>query len=184
MQSASLMSNYDISRGDFYRRQDQRVARGPGDAPPKMARSTRLMRNYDTPKVIARVPEMKSRPRIIITGMVGLFPVGGVAWGLPAIRHRLRPARLRDLLPRRHLELAVHPIEKTFTFDGRYSAQFLAEFFQRYAPKLRERWHYFHLHETSYGMSRAAFEGIAHRPTCFSMSAGHRCFPRSSHPAA
>jgi hypothetical protein len=23
---------------------------------------------------------MKSRPRIIITGMVGLFPAGGVAW--------------------------------------------------------------------------------------------------------
>jgi len=47
------------------------------------------------------------------------------------------------------------------TDDARYSAGFLNNFFQRYAPDLAEHWHYLHLHDASYGMSRRAFHAVA-----------------------
>jgi hypothetical protein len=37
----------------------------------------------------------------------------------------------------------------------------LKDFFQRYAPDLAEHWHYLHLHDASYGMSRRAFNAVA-----------------------
>ena len=125
---------------------------------------------------------MKSRPRIIITGMVGLFPVGGVAWDY--LQYAIGFARLGCEIYYHEdtWSWPYHPIEKTFTSDGRYSAQFLADFFQRYAPKLRERWHYFHLHETSYGMSRAAFEGIARTADLFLNVSGASMFPEQLAP--
>jgi hypothetical protein len=47
------------------------------------------------------------------------------------------------------------------TDDARYSAGFLINFFQRYAPDLAEHWHYLHLHDASCGMSRRAFNAVA-----------------------
>jgi hypothetical protein len=87
--------------------------------------------------------------------------------GLSAIRDRLRSAGCDVFYYEDTWSWSYHPIQKTLTSDGRYSAQFLADFFQRYAPNLRERWHYFHLHETSYGMSRVAFEEIARTADLF-----------------
>ena len=119
--------------------------------------------------------------RIIVAGMVGLFPVGGVAWDY--LQYVIGFARLGCEIYY-HEDTRIwpyHPIEKTFTSDGRYSAQFLADFFQRYAPKLRERWHYFH-HETSYGMSRAAFEEIAHTADLFVNVSGASMFPEKLAP--
>jgi hypothetical protein len=99
--------------------------------------------------------------------MVGLFPVGGVAWDY--LQYVIGFAQLgyEVFYYEDTWSWPYHPIQKTLTSDGRYSAQFLADFFQRYAPHLRERWHYFHLHETSYGMSRIAFEEIARTADLF-----------------
>ena len=110
---------------------------------------------------------MKSRPRIIVTGMVGLFPVGGVAWDY--LQYVIGFAQLgyEVFYYEDTWSWPYHPIQKTLTSDGRYSAKFLADFFQRYAPHLCGRWHYFHLHETSYGMSRIAFEEIARTADLF-----------------
>lgn len=125
---------------------------------------------------------MKSRPRIIITGMVGLIPIGGVAWDY--LQYVIGFDRLGCEIYYHEdtKSWPYHPIEKTFTSNGRYSAQFLADFFERYAPKLRERWHYFHLRETSYGMSRAAFERVARTADLFLNVSGASMFPEQFAP--
>ena len=47
---------------------------------------------------------------------------------------------------------------------------------------MRERWHYLHLHETSYGMSRAAFEEIARTADLFLNVSGASMFPEQLAP--
>ena len=60
-----------------------------------------------------------------------------------------------------------HPRENRMTDDPSYSAGFLKDFFQRYAPDLAEHWHYLHLHDSSYGMSRRAFNAVARTADLF-----------------
>src|SRR5947209_3062175 len=102
-----------------------------------------------------------TRPRIIVSGMVGLFPIGGVAWDY--LQYVIGFARMGcDVYYHEDTwGWPYHPLEKTATADASYSARFLADFFECYAPELRERWHYLHLHETSYGMRRETFEEVA-----------------------
>jgi len=99
--------------------------------------------------------------RIIVTGLAGLYPVGGVAWdylqyvqGLARLGHDVYYHEDTWSWP-------YHPIEKQHTNDGSYSAKFIRDYFERYSPELSNRWHYLHLHETSYGMSRSKFDEIA-----------------------
>src|SRR2546430_12229302 len=105
--------------------------------------------------------------RIIVTGMVGLYPVGGVAWDY--LQYPIGFARLgHDVYYYEDTwSWPYHPVEKTYTSNGTFSAQYLHDFFARYAPELRERWHYFHLHETGFGMSRAHFEEVARTADIF-----------------
>ena len=63
------------------------------------------------------------------------------------------------------------------TADGSYSAQFLADFFARYAPELSSHWHYLHLHETSFGMDQAAFDEVARTADIFLNISGAGMFP-------
>jgi hypothetical protein len=104
---------------------------------------------------------MKSKLRIIVTGLVGLYPVGGVAWdylqyvvGLSRLGHDVYYFEDTWSWP-------YHPIEKQHTDDGNYSAQYIGDFFNLYAPELKNRWLYFHLHETHFGMSKSAFDEVA-----------------------
>jgi hypothetical protein len=60
-----------------------------------------------------------------------------------------------------------HPVERRNTEEGDYSAAFIQAFFEQYAPELSDRWHYWHLRETSYGMTRAAFEDVARTADVF-----------------
>ena len=110
---------------------------------------------------------MNSTLRIIVTGLVGLYPVGGVAWdylqymiGLANLGHDVYYYEDTWSWP-------YHPIEKQYTDNGTYSAQYIANFFNCYAPELKERWYYFHLHETSFGMTRAAFDQVAKTANLF-----------------
>jgi len=105
--------------------------------------------------------------RIVVTGMVGLYPVGGVAWdylqyviGLSRLGHDVYYHEDTWSWP-------YHPLKRTFTSDGSYSASYIGEFFKRYAPELDGRWHYLHLHETSYGMDRRAFDEVARSADLF-----------------
>jgi hypothetical protein len=97
--------------------------------------------------------------RIIVAGMVAQYPVGGIAWdylqyviGLAYLGHDVSYHEDAWCWP-------YHPRENRMTDDPSYSAGFLKDFFQRYAPDLAEHWHYLYLHDASYGMSRHAFNG-------------------------
>ncbi len=110
---------------------------------------------------------MTSSLRIIVTGLVGLYPVGGVAWDY--LQYVIGLARLgHDVYYHEDTwSWPYHPVECQATADGSYSARFLADFFQRYAPDLSSHWHYLHLHETSYGMDRSAFDEVARTADVF-----------------
>ncbi len=99
--------------------------------------------------------------RIIVTGLVALYPVGGVAWdyfsyiiGLAKLGHDVYYHEDTWCWP-------YHPLQKQYVSEGNYSAQYIKYFFQLYAPELNDHWHYFHLHETSFGMSKSAFDEVA-----------------------
>jgi hypothetical protein len=110
---------------------------------------------------------MTSSLRIIVAGLVGRYPIGGVAWdylqyviGLTRLGHDVYYYEDTWSWP-------YHPLEDTYTSDGDYSARCIGEFFAHYAPKLGERWLYLHLHETSFGMDRAAFDEVARTSDLF-----------------
>lgn len=120
---------------------------------------------------------MRERLRIIVSGLVGLHPVGGVAWDY--LQYVLGLARLgHDVYYHEDTwSWPYHPIECRQTDDGRYSAEYIASFFGNYAPQLSGRWHYLHLHETSYGMSRKAFDRIAASADLFLNVSGASLLP-------
>jgi hypothetical protein len=120
---------------------------------------------------------MSSRIRIIVTGLVGLYPLGGVAWdyfqyviGLARLGHEVYYHEDTWRWP-------YHPVENRFTSEGDYSAKFIADFFRKYAPDLLENWHYLHLHEKSFGMNRSAFDEIAKTADLFINVSGDCFFP-------
>src|SRR3989337_2599439 len=108
-----------------------------------------------------------SRLRIIVTGLVGLYPLGGVAWdyfqyviGLARLGHEVYYHEDTWSWP-------YHPLERQHSSSGDYSANYIGEFFRQYAPDLERHWHYLHLHQTSCGMDRAAFDEVARTSDLF-----------------
>jgi len=105
--------------------------------------------------------------RIVVAGMVGAYPVGGVAWDY--LQYVIGLARLgHDVFYHEDTWIwPYHPLENTRSADGGYSADFIGRFFERYAPEARHRWHYRHLHDESYGMPAAAFDQVARSADLF-----------------
>ncbi len=122
---------------------------------------------------------MAPSPRIIITGLVGLYPVGGVAWDY--LQYVVGFHRLGyDVYYHEDTwSWPYHPVDKRNTADGRYSASFIKTFFDTYAPDLSDRWHYLHLHETSYGMARAEFDEVARTADLFLNVSGACIIPEN-----
>jgi len=125
---------------------------------------------------------MKQRLRIIVTGLVGLYPIGGVAWdylqyviGLARLGHDVCYYEDSWCWP-------YHPLKKTTVPEGTYSAEFISNFFQRYAPDLKERWQYFHLHEERFGMDQGAFNDIAKTADLFLNVSGACTIPDNLSP--
>lgn len=120
---------------------------------------------------------MTSSLRIIVTGLVGLYPVGGVAWdylqyavGLWRLGHDVYYHEDTWSWP-------YSPPEKTYTSEAYYSAKYIGDFFRLYAPDLSGRWHYLHLHETSFGMTRAKFDEVARTADVFLNVSGASMLP-------
>jgi len=120
---------------------------------------------------------MAQRLRIIVTGLVGQFPLGGVTWdylqyvvGLAQLGHDVYYHEDTWSWP-------YHPLQNRATDDGTYSAQVIADFFQRYAPALIDRWHYFHLHTKSFGMTRESFSQVAKTADLFLNVSGACAIP-------
>lgn len=121
----------------------------------------------------------ESKLRIIVTGLAGLYPVGGVAWdylqyavGLFEMGHDVYYCEDTWSWP-------YHPLEKTFTKDPGYSVKYIGDFFEKYAPGLRNRWHYRHLHDAGYGMGREEFEAAAAAADLFLNVSGACMVPES-----
>lgn len=122
------------------------------------------------------------RLRIIVTGLAGLYPVGGVAWDY--LQYVIGFARLNHDIYYHEDSWSwpYHPVMKTYTREGDYSAGYIDAFFKRYAPDLRDRWHYFHLHEESFGMSGAAFDEVAQTADLFINVSGACMIPENLSP--
>ena len=99
--------------------------------------------------------------RIIVGGMVGQFPLGGVAWdyfhyvlALHELGHDVFYHEDTNTWP-------YNPSIREPSSDGVYNAEFIRSFFARYAPELADRWHYRLLQDKCFGMSKEAFEAVA-----------------------
>lgn len=147
---------------------------------PDMTRALRAVSETRSPgQGVEKRGMGKTKLRIIVTGLVGLYPVGGVAWdylqypmGLLKMGHDVYYHEDTWSWP-------YHPLERTYTRDPSYSVNYLADFFKNYAPGLAERWHYSHLHETSYGISTERFNEIASSADLFLNVSGACMIPES-----
>jgi hypothetical protein len=104
-------------------------------------------------------------------------PVGGVAWDY--LQYVVGLARLgHDVFYHEDtFKWPYHPVEGGRIEDGNYSANFINDFFQRYAPELCDRWHYLHLREHSFGMTRQKMNEIARTADCFLNVSGSASIP-------
>jgi hypothetical protein len=123
------------------------------------------------------------RLRIIVAGMVAQYPVGGVAWDY--LQYPIGLARLgHDVVYHEDTWCWPYdPLERTMTDEASYSAAYLDDFFARYAPELSDRWHYLHLHDVSYGMSRRTFDDFARSADLFINVSGGSFFPEALSPS-
>ena len=118
-----------------------------------------------------------SKPRIIVTGYVGCVPVGGVAWDY--LQYAVGLARLGyDIYYHEDtLKWPYHPVKHTRIDNGDYSARYINNFFKQFSPQLCERWHYLHLQEESFGMSKSKFKEVAHTADLFLNISGSAAIP-------
>ncbi|WP_447969653.1 glycosyltransferase [Nitrospira sp. M1] len=110
---------------------------------------------------------MNQKLRIIVTGLIGLYPIGGVAWdylqyviGLARLGHDVYYYEDSSCWP-------YHPLKKTNVPEGIYSTKFIHQLFQHYAPDLQEQWQYVHLREQHFGMGQHTFAEIANSADLF-----------------
>jgi hypothetical protein len=120
--------------------------------------------------------------RIIVGGLVGNYPLGGVAWDY--FHYALALAELGHdvyyhedtwcwpLNPAKGYP-ETDPAETVATF----TEPFFRGFFERHAPHLADRWHFVLLHDKSYGMTRAAFNEVARTADIFLNVSGACFFP-------
>ncbi len=120
---------------------------------------------------------MKRKLRIIVTGLVGVYPIGGVAWdylqyviGLSKLGYDVYYHEDTNIWP-------YHPVEKQNTSDATYSVQFIDKFFKKYSVDLSKKWHYCHLGEKSFGMSKIKFEDIAKTADLYINVSGNNIIP-------
>ncbi len=120
---------------------------------------------------------MTSSLRIIVSGLVALQPVGGMAWHY--LQYVIGLARLgHDVYYHEDTwSWPFDPVQNQNSDCGDYSAKFIADFFEQYAPDLSDRWHYLHLHEKSYGMSGRKFLEVAGSADIFLNISGANFIP-------
>jgi len=113
--------------------------------------------------------------RIIVGGLVGQYPLGGVAWdyfhyllGLHELGHDVYYYEDTWVWP-------FDPVLGHPTDDPTYTERFVADFFARYAPALSERWQYVLLHDKRLGMTAEAFKAVAQSADVF-LNVSGACF--------
>ena len=122
--------------------------------------------------------------RIIVCGMVGQFPLGGVAWdyfhyvlGLHQLGHDVYYHEDTYLWPNN--PALGYPSE-----DPSYSVNFIKSFFAVYAPALANKWHYRVLRKDSYGMTLEQFNEVARTADIYLNVSGASFLPDELNPKA
>lgn len=108
-----------------------------------------------------------SNLRIVVTGIVGSCPVGGVAWDY--LQYPIGLARLgHDVVYHEDTRgWPYDPVQNSVVDTASYSVDYIARFFQKYAPDLGNRWHYRHLGKDSFGLSESEFDRFARSADLF-----------------
>src|SRR5271156_3438097 len=98
--------------------------------------------------------QLNQKLRIIVGGLVGQFPLGGVAWdyfhyvlGLDSLGHDVYYHEDTWVWP-------FNPLLRYATDDPTYTVDFLRDFFRAHAPHLEKKWHYVLFHEKHFGISK------------------------------
>jgi len=128
------------------------------------------------------VVKPSSKLRIIVGGMVGAYPLGGVAWDYFHYVLALHELGHDVYYHEDTWSWPYHPLEGGPTEDPSYTVGVVKGFFDRYAPHLKDRWHYLHLHEKSFGMTREAFDDVAKSADVFLNVSGACFFPDNLNP--
>ena len=120
--------------------------------------------------------------RIIVGGMVGQYPLVGVAWdyfhyllGLHELGHEVYYHEDTWSWP-------LDPVKGYPTDTPDHTVNFIKNFFDTYAPALSHKWHYLLLHEKSFGMTREAFDEVAKTADVFINVSGACFFPDNLNP--
>jgi hypothetical protein len=120
--------------------------------------------------------------RIIVGGLMGQFPLGGVAWdyfhyllGLAELGHEVYYHEDTWVWP-------FDPVQKSVTDRPDYTVKFFRDFFAAYAPDLANQWHYVLLHDRHLGMTADAFARIAESADIFLNVSGACFFPDNLSP--
>ena len=117
--------------------------------------------------------------RIIVSGLVGLYPIGGVAWdylqyvvGLHRMGHDVYYFEDTWSWP-------FNPIENRQVERGEYSAKFINSFFRLYEPDLCSQWQYIHLHKESFGVSKVEMKKVLQTADLFINVSGANIIPEA-----
>jgi len=127
---------------------------------------------------------MKTKLRIITCGMVGSHPLGGVAWDY--FHYLLALAELgHDVYYHEDTWCWVNdPVLGYPTDASPYAVDYFTNFFDKHAPHLKDRWHYFHLHDQHFGMTKEQFDEVARTADVFLNVSGASMIPDQLNPRA
>lgn len=136
------------------------------------------------PPISSQVSSSQGKLRIIVGGLVGQYPLGGVAWdyfhyllGLHQLGHDVYYHEDTWVWP--HDPVKNYPVdEPTYTVD------FLRNFFDRYAPGLSAKWCYVLLHDKHFGMTREQFDEVARTADVYLNVSGACMLPENLNPKA
>lgn len=124
-------------------------------------------------------PSPGQKLRILVGGLVGQYPLGGVAWdyfhyllALSELGHDVYYHEDTWVWPH-------HPVSNYPVDDPSYTLSFFKTFFDRHAPHLADKWCYVLLHDKHYGMSREAFDEVAKTADVY-LNVSGACFPPDS----
>ncbi len=122
--------------------------------------------------------------RILVGGLVGQYPLGGVAWdyfhyltGLAELGH--------DVVYHEDTWVWPHDPIKGYPVDSPdYTTGFIRGFFERYAPSLVDKWCYVLLHDKHFGMSKESFDDFARSCDVYLNVSGACFLPDALNPRA
>ena len=119
----------------------------------------------------------QSKLRIVVAGLAGQFPLGGMAWdymqycvGLHLLGHDVVYFEDTGAWP-------YDPVKRELTDQPRSSIAAIAGFFQDHYPPLADRWFYRHLQDETFGMPAESFDAFARSADVFLNVSGACFFP-------